>query len=66
MTNEVKKFTRNLKAYRNGISINELAKITGIPQPTLNRYQQGKSEPTLTNLVKIAKALEITVNDLIE
>lgn len=35
----------------------ELAKITGIPQPNITRFESDKSNPTLEMLVKMAAAL---------
>lgn len=64
--NYIKLFTDNLKYLRGTKSINQLAKQTGIPQATLNRYQLGKSEPTWTNLLKICEALKCTPNDFIQ
>lgn len=48
-------------------SIKELAKQTGISEPTLKRLRTHNStNPTLDILMKIAKALNVSVNDLIQ
>lgn len=41
----------------------ELSEITGIPQPVLSNYMNGKNSPGLYNLDKIAKALNCSVDD---
>ncbi len=40
--------------------ISELARRTGIPQPSLSRFFQSKSMPRRTTLYKIAKALNLS------
>lgn len=46
---------------RHGMSENELARRTGIPQPSINRILNGRSKsPRRANLIKIAEALGTT------
>ena len=41
----------------------ELSEATGIPQPVLSGYMNGKNLPGLYNLDKIAKALDCSTDD---
>ena len=59
-------FQLQLTMARKEIGISELAKISGIPQPSVSRYVRGKSNPPLKQLGKIAKALEVDVCDIVE
>ena len=49
-----------------GITRQELAYETGISEPTICRYINGKIMPTLKNLIKIAWALDCELTDLID
>ena len=42
-----------------------LAKETGISYNSINGYVNGKIEPSLTNLVRIAEVLDVDVRELI-
>ncbi|HBP2507883.1 TPA: helix-turn-helix transcriptional regulator [Pseudomonas aeruginosa] len=42
----------------------ELAKASGMSLPQIARYERGESVPRMTALVKLAKALEVDVEDL--
>lgn len=44
-----------------GISQPELAKLSGVPQPTISRTLKGKSTPETSTLVKLARALNCTL-----
>ena len=41
-----------------GMSVNAFAKLSGISQPTMNRYVQGKRFPSPANLHQISQATE--------
>ncbi len=41
-------------------------KLGGIPQQQIGRWENGKSNPKLNTLQKIAAALSVNVNDLLE
>lgn len=41
-------------------------KLGGIPQQQIGRWENGKSNPKLNTLQKIAAALNVNVNDLLE
>ena len=47
------------KALRKGQKITQtkLAKVTGIPQPNITRFESDKSNPTLEMMIKMAAAL---------
>lgn len=49
-----------------GMSIYRLSKITGIPDNTLRNYRSKHSDPSFTNVCKIADALDISLDDLRE
>ena len=43
----------------------QMAEKIGISQPSYVRYENGKSEPTLENLVKIANILDVSADYLL-
>lgn len=57
-----------LKAIRieNGLSQKQLADMVGITQPTYSNIENGKRNPTIKTLKRIAKALGCSIDDLIE
>ena len=48
------------------ITLIQLAQMTGISKTTLNNIEREKVSPTLKELEAIAKALNVTINDLFE
>ena len=48
-----------------GVTLRALKKISGIAVATLARLEAGKGNPQLSTLRKIAKALDVTVSELI-
>lgn len=48
------------------ISLEELSKLSGISKSHLSYIERQEKEPTLTILIKIAKALNIDIKDLYE
>ena len=48
-----------------GITLTELSKLSKIDGGNLSRYKNGLREPSLKNIGKIAKVLEIEVGELI-
>ena len=62
-----KEFARRLrkKIEMKGITQDNLSKLTGIGQPLLSLYTQGKSLPSAQKVSALAKALGCSVNDLI-
>ena len=62
-----KEFARRLrkKMAMKGITQVRLGDLTGISQPLLSLYVQGKSLPSAQKVSSLAKALNCSVNDLI-
>lgn|GEM_PF-2374053 len=60
-------FGKKLKAIREnrGITKREAARLAEITETTYDSYEYQRREPTLHNLVKIAKALDVTPNELL-
>jgi len=60
-------FSQNLKALRNRIGLKqaEIAEKVGITSSTWSNYEVGKSEPNTDVIVKIASALEVSVDELL-
>lgn len=61
IANNIRKFKDNLRILvdeRGGLS--ELAKLTGIPQPSLSRFFNSSTMPRRTTLNKIALALKLS------
>ena len=50
--------------YRRGISQEELSDATGISRVSINRYIKGTATPSFSNADRIARALNISPNDL--
>lgn len=48
------------------ISQNTLGKKAGIPQTTISDWEKGKSIPNVEEALRLAKALEVSIVDLIE
>jgi len=60
---------KNLKKLRekNGLSQDRLAKLADVANNTIIKIEQGENKnPTLDTLKKIAKALEISIDELIK
>lgn len=58
---------RNLRTLRDGQSLtqNQLATRAGIPRATLAHLETGAGNPTLLVLIRIASALNVTIEELI-
>lgn len=61
-------FQRNLRRLREdrGLTLRALAKKAGVGFVSVHRIETGKQDPTLSMLVRLAKALDVTVAELIE
>ena len=46
------------------ISVHELARMTGIPAPTIYRYINNQRDPRFSKLSTIAKALDVSIEEL--
>lgn len=67
MSDIEKIFIENIKHYRaiKNISQGELAERTGIGQGRLSRIENGKVEPGLFTIEKIAEGLEVSASELL-
>ncbi|MBK9949204.1 MAG: helix-turn-helix transcriptional regulator [Nitrospira sp.] len=59
---------KNIKALRERRKLSQvtLAKRVGVTQPYVVALEKGRENPTLTTLTKLAKALKVTLGDLVE
>ena len=55
---------RQLREAR-GLTQQQLAKISGLPRPTWGNLESGAANPTIAVLVKVAAALQISVEELL-
>lgn len=51
---------------RRGVTLEQLARLTSIPQPSLSRYNSGRCDITLRQLGRIAQALGVELDELVE
>lgn len=60
-------FGNNVERIRTdeGLSITRFCEMAGISRPTLYKIERGESDPRLSMMVKIAKALGVSVEDLL-
>ena len=58
---------QRVRKYREakGLSLSDLAKVSGISRSYLYQLESGDSSPTEEKLVALAKALEVSVSDLV-
>ncbi|WP_048592055.1 helix-turn-helix domain-containing protein [Clostridium massiliodielmoense] len=45
---------------------NELSKLAGISEISIRKYENGERTPKYETILKIAKALDVTINDLMD
>ena len=67
--NNQSKIADNIKKYRNklGISQDKLSKLADVTYNTIIKIESGaNTNPTIETLQKIAKALDVGVDDLIQ
>ena len=59
-------FLKNLVELRkiNHLTQRQVAEILGITQPSYIRYENGKAEPNLENLVKLADVFDVSIDYL--
>lgn len=62
-----KAFAKSLKTLRQhaGLSLVDLEKLTGINNPSLSRYENGKVEPSLIQSIAITESFQLTVEDFV-
>lgn len=65
MGNELKALGNRIKAVREsrGLSIRDLAELAGTNKSQIVRIESGQSDPHYTTLLRIARALEVSVGD---
>lgn len=51
---------------KRGLTQEQLAAISKVPRICICRYESGKYFPSFSNAVKLAKALGVTVDELIK
>ena len=69
MSSNTSKIAGNIKKYRNklGISQDKLSKFADVTYNTIIKIESGANKnPTIETLAKIAKALDVKVDDLIK
>lgn len=61
------KFSKSMKETRENNNLNqvELAKLTGIKQQNISRWENGTAVPSIINCIKLADFYGITVDELI-
>lgn len=64
LTDRIGERVRNLRE-KAGLSGNAFAKLAGVSQPYLWEIENGKTEPSITSLEKISRALGISLKALI-
>lgn len=64
----MKTFGEKLKFERQqaGLTQAELAEMIGVKQQQLSQWECDKVEPTLSHIVALLKALNVTLEDLVE
>jgi transcriptional regulator with XRE-family HTH domain len=68
MKDDSKKLGENLKKIRTGKNITqtELAISLGVDKSFISNLENGKTNPTLSTITNIAKALEVSTNELLK
>ncbi len=65
--NYLKKLGNNIKALRiaNKLTLNELANIIDVSNVAIHKWEQGLTDPTSQNIVKLANTFNITSDELL-
>ena len=69
MLKEISTIAKNMKKYRDkmGISQGKLSKLAGITLHTITKIESGATpDPRIENVKKIAKALDVSLDELIK
>lgn len=68
MKNEAQKLGRNFKRIRTekGMLQNEIARMLGMDKGFISNIENGKTNPTLATIVKLAKAIGVSVDELLK
>lgn len=61
-------FKDNIRKQRKARNLtqSEVAELCGLSLPSYKAYESGRSEPTMTNLIKISNSLELSIDELCE
>lgn len=61
-------FSENVRFYRKRMKLSQtqLAKLVGVSQQTIDRYESGSRMPSIYDGVKLATALNITCEELVK
>ncbi|HKC69297.1 MAG TPA: helix-turn-helix transcriptional regulator [Bacteroidia bacterium] len=65
---EIKQIGENIRKYRlkKGLTQLDLAAACGFEESSIGRLENGNTNPTIKTLLKIAKALDIKLTDLVK
>ena len=57
----------NMRAIRKekGLTMKELGKLVGVSESTISLYENGKHDPDLLTMTRIADVLDVTVDELL-
>jgi transcriptional regulator with XRE-family HTH domain len=68
MSEEAQKLGRNLKRIRTkkGITQGDIVRAFGMPKSFVSSIENGKTNPTLSTIAKLAKAIGVSVGELIK
>jgi len=68
MTNESSKLGKNLKSIRKakGITQGDIVRKLGLGRGFISNIENGKANPTLSTITKIAKAIGVSVGELMK
>jgi transcriptional regulator with XRE-family HTH domain len=68
MTRESKRLGENLKRIRTekGISQGDIARNLGVSRGYISNIENGKTNPTLATIARLAKAVKATVDELVK
>jgi transcriptional regulator with XRE-family HTH domain len=68
MKSESEKLGRNLKGIRTkkAISQGDIARELGVSRGFVSTIENGKTNPTLSTIAKLAKALHVSTNELLK
>ena len=64
---DMKKTGENIKAMRkaNNISVKDIVMNTGVSERAVFKWQQGKSVPTIDNLIILAVMFNVTIDQIV-
>ncbi|NNM84002.1 helix-turn-helix transcriptional regulator [Candidatus Parcubacteria bacterium] len=68
MSEEAQKLGRNLKRIRTkkGITQGDIVRVLGMPKSFVSSIENGKTNPTLATIAKLAKAIGVSVGELMK